>query len=664
MHPSLRLTNLSQLPLSIRTAATAAARHDGSLEDVRIFTSEHILLSEGSARKYLPRMLCVLYHLMDAEPILHLLEKPHDVTSDELVRVQRVANRAMEATFALVGMMIPDGPPHELPPLAAIADVWPRLWAWVEFYRTFGSWDLPGIEPPYSPEVVVHAHCTLLSLLASPPWGLQAQISACENLYLVLGQAATALIDAPASYPFRLSGLGDLWRLLCLDEARFAKPTSLADFILAAGGLDHVAHFCVEVLRLAAPIPPKTLERQSILLLSTAFSILTHPTAREMVQLRESLRSFDLTKHVVAAFHALSLTPCTNPTQRRAERHAFLALRDCLVEPTMYRLMHESLADALRVGTGFLPAMRTFFAGQAPTTEDGAARTTDLITGAVFPFEACMSLQVVKQLRRSHTIEQLEELGDTAGFSDPSIAAVWQQNMRFLQSRITLLDRRKEGLVNAWRGCDNPLCGKLHVRSSVRRCSQCLCVQYCSKECQKLDWKQRHRGKCQWLSEQTFMPGFPLALLRIQMNDDYAANRSVIAHQLLQFFSAHAGQPDTVPYLIFNYSDRFQPASLSVHSFADSPELAEQCAEQIDRAKASDGRYRIHFFTSTGEPGEYYNLIPFYSTSNLVMRGLKALAEEIRKGEGQGFELGDEGYESRVRELLEREVLDGTLATH
>ncbi|KAF9456986.1 hypothetical protein BDZ94DRAFT_1203510 [Collybia nuda] len=40
-------------------------------------------------------------------------------------------------------------------------------------------------------------------------------------------------------------------------------------------------------------------------------------------------------------------------------------------------------------------------------------------------------------------------------------------------------------------------CTKTLTKNQVKRCSQCLLVTYCSKECQKSSWKASHKWNCQ-----------------------------------------------------------------------------------------------------------------------------------------------------------------------
>ncbi|CAL4993360.1 unnamed protein product [Urochloa decumbens] len=45
--------------------------------------------------------------------------------------------------------------------------------------------------------------------------------------------------------------------------------------------------------------------------------------------------------------------------------------------------------------------------------------------------------------------------------------------------------------------CSQARCGRRETRRhEFRRCSACGCASYCSRACQALDWKRKHRGQC------------------------------------------------------------------------------------------------------------------------------------------------------------------------
>eukprot|EP01025_Chloroclados_australasicus_P010556 TRINITY_DN14325_c0_g1_i4.p3 TRINITY_DN14325_c0_g1~~TRINITY_DN14325_c0_g1_i4.p3 ORF type:complete len:142 (+),score=10.49 TRINITY_DN14325_c0_g1_i4:113-538(+) len=59
---------------------------------------------------------------------------------------------------------------------------------------------------------------------------------------------------------------------------------------------------------------------------------------------------------------------------------------------------------------------------------------------------------------------------------------------------------RKDKLIFIPRRCENATCDKGVDDSHLRKCKACSCVMYCSKECQRADWK-RHKIECSHLAK-------------------------------------------------------------------------------------------------------------------------------------------------------------------
>ena len=55
------------------------------------------------------------------------------------------------------------------------------------------------------------------------------------------------------------------------------------------------------------------------------------------------------------------------------------------------------------------------------------------------------------------------------------------------------------------RVCGNGDC-QIFNYTELNACSRCKCVFYCSKDCQRADWKNRHKKSCQPVAEQLPIP--------------------------------------------------------------------------------------------------------------------------------------------------------------
>jgi len=89
------------------------------------------------------------------------------------------------------------------------------------------------------------------------------------------------------------------------------------------------------------------------------------------------------------------------------------------------------------------------------------------------------------------------------GFWERKVQAVLLPVMRALAAHVEVRDPEESRLDEAealkMRPCANPLCinmrGCSEARLRVRRCGGCRAVRYCSRECQRSDFK-RHQGDC------------------------------------------------------------------------------------------------------------------------------------------------------------------------
>ncbi|KAE9454240.1 hypothetical protein C3L33_13858, partial [Rhododendron williamsianum] len=77
--------------------------------------------------------------------------------------------------------------------------------------------------------------------------------------------------------------------------------------------------------------------------------------------------------------------------------------------------------------------------------------------------------------------------------------------------------------------CSHVGCGRPETRKhEFRRCSVCGAVNYCSRACQALDWKMRHKAECapmeRWVEEN----GNGNANGEMEVNDEYEGNAMVV----------------------------------------------------------------------------------------------------------------------------------------
>nr|GAT52191.1 predicted protein [Mycena chlorophos] len=109
--------------------------------------------------------------------------------------------------------------------------------------------------------------------------------------------------------------------------------------------------------------------------------------------------------------------------------------------------------------------------------------------------DSMMFLSVIKIMKREQRDLESELVDRTISRPGSFLASEWYVWMILLISRATIAKLPKEVKGTRFVSCDNVSCKKAGRKSELLRCSGCLYVYYCSKECQKASWKT-HKPMC------------------------------------------------------------------------------------------------------------------------------------------------------------------------
>ncbi|KAJ7643439.1 hypothetical protein DFH06DRAFT_599053 [Mycena polygramma] len=503
MHPSLRLSALEVLPFTTRRIALSAAR--GNVKDVYNVHRRIKVESCDAASVFIP----VFYACLDVAriPSGELLEVP----STFMEGAVPCADISLQSLYSMVLSFKDLDPIHP----DAVPELWPRLWAWVQFIDTyreqFPEDGAAGSE--FINLVLVFTSFYKPHLAATP--GLRrvmarawAPILRCANpVRVVLGmEALTTTLFSVLKLRNRsdteeivegaggsLANLADLV-VGYLDRITFDRGTqqlpvnyqqhrfdgTIFDFI---NDVDHV------MAQGTSPSDGNTLAPFASALLSCGV----------VTSLTELLKTFfpaaatqfqDFPPLLHRSLVALNQILFTAPTGRKA----------------MMDALHAGLLQVI-----VLCGTRSDFVPPLKSLVENVLQSTLVHYYEVLHLETHIPAAVALIQRKS--------------FQDSSVSEAWNRFLVLASERVAILHTvDNESRLKA---CDNAKCDKIDISTHFQRCSGCLSFYYCSPECQRLDWHDGdHRSHCsryhpQRLSEMQGLKARERAFLRALMAHDY-----------------------------------------------------------------------------------------------------------------------------------------------
>ncbi|KAJ7067491.1 hypothetical protein C8F01DRAFT_1121457 [Mycena amicta] len=545
MHPSLRTNELNQLLPSLRKCAKAAANK--SLEDLEQVVSHCLALSKAS-RYYLP----IVYANLDPADIPDPTPAEAGSTPPPSVR------RALRA-FDLLTCIL-DAPP------GAYKDLWPRIWAWLQFVELQAVWRATFWQ---SFEV---AAVVLLSPFASivnndaamaPVHSTPGVLAFLGRIWIGLRGITTA--DANRAVLFLHDILGTYrWTSALLDELSEDLPR----------GANDLTTLIVEGLSFDPNCTSCGLLRRSLLLLCAW----THAalTSNNLA----ALFSAGILKAVIGVLRPLNdldLVECLQVALRLLVLHLFMRDR------------YEYLPQALRVG--LLPALAAILQNRAVDAipaELFIHFLNDIIPGGT------MYRRVARTARDG--LSEFPQVDWTRFRDDKAIRAAW--------SSAEALFTQSAGAVQLYESpefvkremCDNRKCQVIKSISELKRCAGCCVTFYCDKKCQRAEWAAGHGIYCKHVSAESIrvLHTGEYRFLRYLVHSDYLRHKLDVLLKQLCFLYEHGAT--TLFVTVFDYHARTSavPVTIGVIPLA-SPELddSEFRTLHLSSAKLRFGCHRV-----------------------------------------------------------------------
>ncbi|KAJ7657699.1 hypothetical protein DFH06DRAFT_453167 [Mycena polygramma] len=374
-----------------------------------------------------------------------------------------------------------------LPP-AALPDLWPRAWKWIQFFDTrrddFYVEDVLGLR--FLSLACMYIQSGLLDLLSST-----------TGFFYMLARAwTTVLVDNQDSKTVPVAMDYLIFCITGMSKNLSANLVHAEELIEGAGGdlLDLAQLVVIYITKSSSSRSSRSTDDDP----AFAGSILdvVEDIDNALGNRNAKLGLFSSALLRVGVMNALTFMvgSTTRPGSGFSEMEGTTSL---LVLEKSYRFMIMTLytvpgrcytVEAIRGGL-LRVIVLTAAAGK-------------LMGNLKFIFEKMLpnSLLYYYDLRVLNlALQDLETYGYTR---DPKFIAspafdAWTEFETLAEERLTIFRRLATGDSPRLRGCDNAKCCRIADASLFKRCSGCRFSHYCSAECQHIDWRQgQHRKYC------------------------------------------------------------------------------------------------------------------------------------------------------------------------
>ncbi|KAJ7106819.1 hypothetical protein C8R43DRAFT_208097 [Mycena crocata] len=238
-----------------------------------------------------------------------------------------------------------------------------------------------------------------------------------------------------------------------------------------------------------------------------------------------------------------------------------------------------------------------------------------LLTMALPPYMVYRSILIATKAG----LLEVAHLVNTDAFAASKLFTPWKDFHALVLERLQLLEAVDAAPGLVYKGCDNLTCGQILTKSELRRCSSCLDLYYCSKQCQKLDCRAGHRVECRKfyglrrLPEEQQCNMQDRAFLRALIRRDYIANRGKL---LIQQITLLKRDPQQLHYVVFDYMKG--PVSVDVWPWPrDESEMIELPWDLISRhhnhgcrAASSAGLVELHLMVIPNVLKMHWKIVP------------------------------------------------------
>ncbi|KAJ6483300.1 hypothetical protein C8R45DRAFT_300445 [Mycena sanguinolenta] len=510
------------------------------------------------ALRYRSSMIPVFYSGLNPALI------PTILTRFDLLGWPSVRSEIIQAHLCLRGVL--DLASRNVIVPGAIVDIWRNVWPWVQFLdeyaESLSNDDFPDAETRYSEFLSLirffRANEAAGQLIDSPP-----------GLYVVVGRAWRHLIRerneeglADASY---FLGLNRDWNSPAFDE-----------LITGSGGTrSELASVVISHITYALPNPDCPVTHDTLSFLVGIFYIV----ASESVAGYQDLA---FQGHLLSQGIVSTLTIAVRALCRSKLKVAGIMLQGfgSTLVTQISSFSPTWLPESLRAG---LLDIFTPEHGEA-VSPSLAMLLKDILPPATVYHSVLTALQT--------SLPQVRDRDVSVTSNDPALVAHWKSFVALVENRLPILNEYNTGALLAMRPCDNLECTKICPKRELQRCSGCSTMCYCSRICQRADWRSGHRLTCLrlGLNRKRFIHISPRnrSFLHALVYHEYITRHQEVARLQQLFMKENPGQ---LPCTIFDFAE----GSCTIEVWPLAQFVAELELElDPERIAQSTGKLQLH----------------------------------------------------------------------
>ncbi|KAJ7910355.1 hypothetical protein B0H13DRAFT_2329477 [Mycena leptocephala] len=517
----------------------------------------------------LAHLLPVYYSLLDPTRIPTAAEL--DVLSSDSICAIEMSLLSLQAIFDI-----------ETPPQAGV-DLWPRVFAWIQFLMLFHEF-LSGLD-----------------------LDMRNELDLCEDFMtfsreMVSHGGNETMISSAIGFP--------QWHLAII----FLATNFAADEVIAGAGgsRDDLAGLIMKHLGLVVPYADTDLSEGEFRLIRYALEVWARMDGigrNITLKLKDSPKPLSHALISCGVAKALTITLCALARTKTPEATSYMYR--CL---TFFGAIcfaqgaHRVIRDAVQ--NGILPVLVSCAQRVLPSgvPRDLCILLHDMLAPATVYYHVLRGLVTAHSALSSHITQS-----DTAPL----------EILRNFESE-DYLSRR---------ACDNVECGIIRAKKTLKRCTGCRQLFYCSRECQRQDWRRGHHQYCALYlcaDIRLTLTAREMAFLRAVLHSDFQEMRTSIYKKIVMKWIE---DPNADLVTFFDYRSSYTTASVRAITVTESTPGAlpgSHWPDMMTRAFSSGGRMSLHVMMIPDGCGMRTVTIPLRMTSSEVHHSLKAIAAGLK----------------------------------